>query len=152
DVRAAEAEIAAETAQLGVTADRRRAALDVVAAAGTAGFGGQLASTYATTGVNGTGMLVPPYRTDPAYDGGLGASLRNTVGGDVNLSLGLRCEMPLGTREAEVRHAMQERSVARARLAEREVLARIEREVRTTVARVGVNVQLVEAADRTVAL
>jgi len=151
DVLAAQAQIAAEQAQLGVTADRRRAALDVVAAAGTAGFGGQLASTYATAGVDGGG-LDPPYRTDPAYDGGLGASLRNTVGGDVQLYLGLRFELPLGNHEAEVRHAIQERSVARARLAEREALARIESEVRTTVARVAVNVRLVEAADRTVAL
>ena len=151
DALAARDLIAAETAELGVTDDRRRAALDLVATAGTVGFAGALASTYATAGVNGAG-LDPAYRTDPTYDGGLGTSLRNTIGRDVHLYLGLRFEMPLGDHEAEVRHAIQRRSVSRARLAEREALARIESEVRTTVARVAVDVQLVEAADRTVAL
>jgi len=60
--------------------------------------------------------------------------------------------VPLGRHEAEVRHAIQQRSVSRARLAERQTLARIESEVRTTVARIAVSVQLVEAADRTVEL
>lgn len=151
DALAAHDLIAAEAAELEVTGDRRRAALDLVAAAGTIGFGGALASNYATAGVNGAG-LDPPYRTDPAYDGGLGASLRNTLGRDLQLYLGLRLEVPLGNHEAGVRHTIQERAVARARLAERETLARIESEVRTTVARVGVGVQLVGAADRTVEL
>lgn len=151
DVLAARDLIAAETAELAVTDDRRRAALDVVAAAGTAGFGGTLAATDATAGVNGAG-LEPPYRTDPAYDGGIATSLENLFGRNLNLFIGLRFEVPLGRHEAEVRHAIQQRSVSRARLAERQTLARIESEVRTTVARIAVNVQLVEAADRTVEL
>jgi outer membrane protein TolC len=151
DVLAARELIAAEVAALDVAADQRRAALDLVAAAGTTGFGGTLQSTYATAGINGGG-LTPPYQTDPAYDGGLSTSLNNTIGSDVNLFLGLRFEMALGNHEGEVRHAIQRRNVARARLAERETLARIESEVRTTVARLAVNVQLVEAADQTVKL
>lgn len=151
DARAAQALIAAESAELEVTGDRRRAALDLVAAAATAGFGGALAPTYATAGVNGGG-LAPPYATDPAYDGGLGASLRNAIGPDVQVYVGLRFELPLGAHEAEVRHAIQGRTVARARLAERETMARIESEVRTTVGRVSVSARLVEAADRTAAL
>jgi outer membrane protein TolC len=151
DVLAAHELIAAETAELAVTEDQRRAALDLVAGAGTVGFGGALAATDATAGVNGTG-LDPPYRTDPAYDGGLGTSLKNTLGRDVNLFVGLRFEMLLGNHEAEVRHSIQRRSVSRARLAERATLARIESEVRTTAARLAVNVELVAAADRTVEL
>lgn len=151
EVLAAHELIAAETAALAVTGDQRRAALDLVAAAGTVGFAGTLASTYATAGVNGAG-LDPLYRTDPAYDGGLGTSLRNTIGRDVHLYVGLRFEMPLGNHEAEVRHAIQRRSVSRAHLAERQALAGIESEVRATAARVAVGVQLVEATDRTVAL
>lgn len=151
DVRAAHELIAAETAELAVTDDRRRAALDLVASAAAVGFGGTLAATDATAGVNGTG-LDPPYRTDPAYDGGLGTSLRNTLGRDLNLFVGLRFEVLLGNHEAEVRHAIQQRSVARAHLAERQTLARIESEVRTTVARLAVSARLVAAADRTVEL
>jgi outer membrane protein TolC len=151
DGLAARGQVAAEAAELEVAADRRRAALDVVAAAGTAGFGGALASTYATAGVDGGG-LDPPYRTDPAYAGGLGAALRNTIGTDVHLYLGLRLEVPLGNHEAEVRHAIQQRTLARARLAERAALAAIEGEVRTTVARVATGAQLVAAADRTALL
>ena len=159
DVLAAHDRIAAELAALEVTDDQRRAALDLVAVAGTVGFAGVFESTYATAGVNGRndgagggGALDPPYRTDPAYDGGLGGSLRNAIGRDMNLFIGLRFEMPLGHHEAEVRHTIQRRSVARARLAERETLAQIESEVRTTVARLAVDVQLVEAADRAVEL
>lgn len=151
DVLAARALVDAEAAELDIAADRRRAALDLVAAAGTTGFAGALAPSYATAGVNGTG-LDPVYRTDPAYDGGLGTALGNTVGRDVHLYLGLRLEVPLGRHEAAVRHAIQRRTLQRARLAEREALAKIESEVRTTVARVAVSVQLVEAADHTVAL
>jgi outer membrane protein TolC len=151
DVLAAHELIAAETAQLAVTEDQRRAALDLVAGAGTVGFGGTLAATDATAGVNGAG-LDPPYRTDPAYDGGLGTSLKNTLGHDVNLFIGLRFEVLLGNHEAEVRHSIQRRSVARAQLAARATLARIESEVRTTVARLALNVDLVAAADRTVEL
>jgi outer membrane protein TolC len=143
--------IAAEAAELEVTGDRRRAALDVVAIAGTAGFGGKLASSYATGGVNGGG-LDPPYATDPAYEGGLGASLRNTLGRDLQLYVGLRLELPLGNHEAEVRHAIQRRALSRARLAERAALTRIEGEIRTAAARLAVNARLVEAADQTVAL
>ena len=151
DVLAAHDQIAAETAELAVTDDQRRAALDLVAAAGTIGFAGALAATNATAGVNGTG-LTPPYQTDPAYDGGLGTSLKNTLGHDLNLFVGLRFEMWLGDHEAEVRHTIQRRSVSRARLAERETLAAVESEVRTTVARLAVSVKLVEAADQTVVL
>jgi outer membrane protein TolC len=151
DVRAAHALTTAELAELAVTDDQRRAALDLVASAGTVGFGGTLAASDATAGVNGAG-LTPPYRTDPAYDGGVDTSLRNTLGRDLNLFVGLRFELPLGNHEAEVRHAIQRRSVARAQLAERQTLARIESEVRTTVARLAVNAQLVAAADRTVEL
>ena len=151
DALAARDRIDAEAAELAVAADRRRASIDLVAAAGTAGFAGALASTYATAGVNGGG-LDPAYATDPAYDGGLGASLRNTAGRDLQLYLGLRFELPLGNHEAAVRHAIQQRTLARARLAERATLAQIEGEVRTAVARIAVGVQLVEAADRTVAL
>lgn len=142
DVLAAHELIAAETAELAVTGDRRRAALDLVAAAGTVGFAGALAATDATVGVN----------PDPAYDGGIATALGNTLGRDLNLWIGLRLEVPLGNHEAEVRHAIQRRSVSRARLAERQTLARIESEVRTTVARLAVDVQLVAAADRTVEL
>lgn len=142
DVLASQDLIAAETAQLAVTDDQRRAALDLVAIAGTVGFAGALAATDATAGVP----------TDPAYSGGIGRSLENTLGRDLNLFIGLRFEMPLGNHEAEVRHSLQQRSVSRARLAERQTLARIESEVRTTVARLAVNVQLVEATDRTVEL
>lgn len=163
EVLAAHDRIAAELAELEVTDDQRRAALDLVAAAGTVGFAGAFESTYATAGVNagvgagadragGGGALDPPYRTDPAYDGGLGGSLRNALGRDVSLFIGLRFEMPLGNHEAEVRHSIQRRSVTRARLAEREMLAQIESEVRTTVARLAVDVQLVEAADRAIEL
>jgi outer membrane protein TolC len=151
DVLAARQLIAAEAAELEVNHDQRRAALDLVATAGTTGFGGTFQSTYATAGANGLG-LDPPYQTDPAYDGGFSTSLKNTLGRDVNLFLGLRFEMALGNHEGEVRYAIQRRNVARARLAERETLARIESEVRTTVARLAVNVQLVEAADQTVKL
>jgi outer membrane protein TolC len=151
DVLAAQDLIAAETAALEVTDDQRRAALDLVAAAGTTGFAGTLAATDATAGVNGAG-LAPPYRTDPAYSGGLATSLANTLGRDLSLFIGLRFEVALGNHEAEVRHAIQRRSVSRAILAERQTLARIESEVRTTVSRLAVNVQLVEAADRTVEL
>lgn len=151
DVLAAQDGIAVEAAELEVTDDRRRAAIDLIAAAGTVGFAGALASTYATEGVNGAG-LDPPYATGAAYDGGIARSLRNTAGRDLYLYLGLRFELPLGNHEAEVRHAIQHRALARARLARREALARVESEVRTTVARVAVGVQLVEAADRTVAL
>jgi outer membrane protein TolC len=151
DVLAAHELTAAETAELAVTDDQRRAALDLVVSAGTVGFAGALAATNATTGVNGGG-LDPPYRTDPAYDGGLGTSLKNTLGRDLNLSIGLRFELPLGNHEAEIRHAIQRRSVSRARLAERATFARIEGEVRTTVARLAISVELVEAADRTVEL
>jgi outer membrane protein TolC len=151
DALAARDLIGAEAAELAVAADRRRASIDLVAAAGTAGFAGALASTYATAGVNGGG-LDPMYATDPAYDGGIGSSLRNTVGRDLQLYLGLRFELPLGNHEAEVRHSIQQRTLARARLAERATLAQIESEVRTTVARIGVGAELVAAADRTVAL
>ena len=151
DVIAAHELVAAETAELAVTDDDRRAGLDLVAGAGTMGFGGTLARTDSTSGVNGAG-LDPPYRTDPAYDGGLGTSLKNTLGRDLNLFIGLRLDVPLGNHAAEVRHAIQRRSVSRAQLAERQTLARIESEVRTTVARLAVNVQLVEATNRTVEL
>lgn len=151
DVIAAHDLIAAETAELAVTDDQRRVALDLVATAGTIGFGGALAATDATAGVNGGG-LTPPYSTNPAYEGGVATSLRNTLGRDLSLFIGLRFEVPLGNHEAEVRHTIQRRAVARAQLAERQTLARIESEVRTTVARLAVNVQLIEAADRTVEL
>jgi outer membrane protein TolC len=151
DLIAAHDLITAEQAELGVTDDQRRSALDLVAAAGTTGFAGALATTDATAGINGTG-LNPPYRPDPAYDGGLGTSLKNTLGRDVNLYIGLRFETLLGDHEAEVRHRIQRRTVSRAQLAERQLLARVESEVRTTVARVAVAGQLVEAADQTVAI
>jgi len=151
DVLAAQDRVAAETAELAVTDDQRRVALDLVASAGTVGFAGALAATDATAGVNGAG-LAPPYMTDPAYEGGIGTSIKNTLGRDLNLFLGLRFEMAFGDHEAEVRHAIQRRSVSRARLAERATLARIESEVRTAVARLAVNAELVEAADRTVEL
>jgi outer membrane protein TolC len=151
DVLAAHELTAAELAELAVTDDQRHPAIDLVATAGTVGFAGALAATNATTGVNGGG-LDPPYRTDPAYDGGLATSLKNTLGRDLNLSIGLRFELPLGNHEAEIRHAIQRRSVSRARLVERATLARIEGEVRTTVTRLAINVELVEAADRTVEL
>ncbi|HEU4734910.1 MAG TPA: TolC family protein [Kofleriaceae bacterium] len=151
DVLAAQRLIDAEAAQLAVTDDQRRPALDLVASAGTVGFAGTLASTYATAGVNGAG-LDPPYQTDPAYDGGLGTSLKNTLGRDLDLFIGLRFEMLLGDGEAQVRHTIQHRALTRAQLAERQTLARIESEVRTTVARLAVNEKLVAAADRTVEL
>jgi outer membrane protein TolC len=151
DALAARALVAAETAQLAVTDDQQRPALDVVAAAGTVGFAGTLAASYATAGVNGTGLM-PLYLTDPAYDGGLATSLKNTLGRDLNVFVGLRFEMALGDHEARLRHAIQRRSVSRAQLAERATLARIESEVRTTVARLAVSAELVAAADRTVEL
>jgi outer membrane protein TolC len=151
DVAAAHDQIAAELAELSITGDQRRAPVDLIAAVGTVGFAGELASSYATAGVNGTG-LVPPYRTDPAYDGGLATSLKNTLGRDLNVFVGLRFELPLGHHEAEIRHAIQQRSVVRAQLAERQTLARIESEVRTTVARLAVSVQLVAAADHSAEL
>jgi len=151
DVLAAHAQTAAEIAALAVTDDQRRTALDLVVAGGTTGFSGALASDYATAGVNGTG-LTPPYRTDPAYDGGLGTSLKNTLGRDLDVFVGLRLDIPLGRHEGEVRHAIQQRSVSRARLAERAILARIESEVRTSVASLAYSVQLVQAADHTVEL
>lgn len=145
DVLAAHDQIAAETAELEVTGDQRRASLDLVAAAGTVGFAGALAPG-ATTGLD------PAYRPDPAYDGGLARSLNNTLGRDLDLFLGLRFEVALGHDAAEVRHGIQQRAVSRARLAERQTLAKVESEVRTTVARLAVGAQLVEAADRTVEL
>ncbi|HSS00134.1 MAG TPA: TolC family protein [Kofleriaceae bacterium] len=151
DALAAREQVAAERAQLSVTDDNRRAAIDLIAAAGTAGFAGTLAASYATAGVNGSG-LTPPYLTDPAYDGGLGTSLKNTLGRDLNLFIGVRLEMALGDHEAEVRHTIQRRSVSRAQLEERATLARIESEVRTTVARLAVNAELVAATDHTVEL
>ena len=89
DVRAARERVAAELAALEVTEDRRRAALDLVAGGGTAGFAGTLATTVATAGVNGGG-LTPPYQTDPAYDGGLGTSVKNALGHDLNVFVGVR--------------------------------------------------------------
>jgi len=151
ELRAAQEQIAAETAELAVTDDQRRAALERAPSVAAAGFGGTLAATDATAGVNGAG-LEPPYRTDPAYSGGLGTSLRNTLGRDLNVFVGLRFEVLLGNHAAEIRHTIQQRSVARARLAERQALARIESEVRTTVARLAVSARLVAAADRTVGL
>jgi outer membrane protein TolC len=142
DVLAARDLVAAETAELAVTDDQRRAALDLVATAGTVGFAGAFAATNATAGVI----------ADPAYDGGIATSLANTLGRDLNLFVGLRFEMALGNHEAEVRHSIQRRAVSRARLVERQTLARIESEVRTTVARLAVNSELVQAADRTVEL
>jgi outer membrane protein len=151
EVLAAQAQTAAELAELAVTDDQRRTALDVVVAAGTTGFGGSLVLDYATAGVNGTG-LTPPYRTDPAYDGGLGTSLQNTLGRDLDVLVGLRLDIPLGRHEGEVRHAIQQRAVSRARLGVRAILARVESEVRTAVAGLAVSVQLVQATDHTVAL
>lgn len=151
DALAARERVAAEIAELSVSDDQSGAALDLVAAAGTAGFAGTLAASYATAGVNGTGLM-PPYLTDPAYNGGLATSLDNTLGRDLNVFIGLRFEMALGDHEAKVRRALQRRSVSRAQLEERATLARIESEVRTTVARLAVNAELVAAADRTVEL
>ena len=147
EILAARGVTAAESAALELTGDRKRAALDLVATAGTVGFAGELAMTRATTGINTGGM----YTTDSAYDGGLGTSLSNTLGRDLHLYLGLRFELLLGDNAAEVRHGIQRRAVSRARLAEREILARIETDVRTTVSRVGISRQVVEAAERTVA-
>ncbi|HEY0195192.1 MAG TPA: TolC family protein, partial [Kofleriaceae bacterium] len=149
DLLAAHDLTTAEQAELEVTGDARRSALDLVAAAGTSGFAGSLATSDATAGINGTG-LIPPYRSDPTYDGGPGTALKNTLGHDLNLYIGLRFETPLGDHEADVRHRIQQRTVSRALLAERQLLARVESEVRTTVARVAVAVQLIEGADRTV--
>ena len=151
DALAARSAIAAETAALEVTSNQRRPALDLVVAAGTVGFAGTLASSYVTAGVNGPG-LDPPYTTDPAYDGSTRTALENTLGRDLQLFLGLRFEVPLGDHEAAVRHTIQHRVVARARLSERETLARIESEVRTAAARVAVDTKLVAAADDAVAL
>jgi hypothetical protein len=72
--------------------------------------------------------------------------------GDLDVLVGLRLDIPLGRHVGEVRHAIQQRSVSRARLAERAILARIESEVRTAVAGLAVSVQLVQAADHTVEL
>ena len=90
--------------------------------------------------------------TTGLIDGGLATSLKNTLGRDLNVFIGLRFEMALGNHEAEVRHAIQRRSVSRAQLEERATLARIDGEVRTAVARLAINVELVAAADHTVEL
>ncbi|MEJ7599775.1 MAG: TolC family protein [Kofleriaceae bacterium] len=141
EVRAAHALTAAESAELEVTDNARRMAIDLVAAAGSVGFAGTFATTPATMGV------VP----DPAYDGRLSGSFAN-IGRDVSVYLGLRFELPLGTHVADARHSIQLRTASRARLVERQVTASIESEVRTAVARVALDARLVEAADRAVEL
>jgi outer membrane protein TolC len=151
DALAAKDLIAAELAQLEVTDDKRRVAVDLVGAADSVGFAGTFVSNYATAGVNGGG-LSPPFTTDPAYNGGVGQSVGNTLGRDLRLYVGLRLEMWLGDHEAEVRHSLQQRSVARARLAERATLAQIENDVRTIVARASLDSQLVDASDKAVTL
>lgn len=151
DVISARDLTAAEVAALDVTDDARRPSLDLVAAAGTVGFGGSLASSYATAGINGTG-LAPPYTADRDYQGGPATSLKNLAGKNYGLYVGLRFEVPLGANEAEVRYQIQQRTVGRARLAERATLARIESEVRTSVSSVRLGSDLVAAADRSVEL
>lgn len=151
EVLAARDQTAAEKEELAVRDDQRRMALDIVAQASAVGFGGRLANSNATTGINGGG-LDPPYFTDPAYDGSTSRALRNTLGRDLRLYIGLRFEIPLGNDETEVRHTIQRRTLARARLAERDTLARVESEVRTSVAQVDLGVRRVEAADKTVVL
>ncbi|MDB4961936.1 MAG: outer membrane protein [Myxococcales bacterium] len=148
DVHAAHDLVTAESAQLDVTDDKRRLGLDLVVGAGTAGFGGKIASTYATAAVNG-GLLDPPYTPDPAYNGGLGTSAKN-LGRDFNVYVGLRVEV--GNDQAKVDHAIQQRTVSRARLAEREALSRVETEVRTASARVALELEIVARSDQVVVL
>jgi outer membrane protein TolC len=151
DALAAHATVSAEAAELEVTSDRRRPAVDLVLAAGTAGFAGTLAASYATAGVNGPG-LDPPYTTDPAYDGTARTAFENALGKDLQIFAALRFEIPLGDHEAEIRHTIQHRVVARARLAERDTLSKIDSEVRTAAARVALDTKLVKAADQAVVL
>ena len=125
----------AEQAQLEVTADRTRPSLDVVASAGTIGFGGVFVPT------------ADPIFRNPVYEGGLSTALQNTLGQDLQFYVGLRFEILLGNDEAQVRHALQRRTVARARLAERRTVAQIETEVRTMIARVELSVRSIEAAE-----
>jgi outer membrane protein TolC len=152
DALAAKQQVDAEQAALAVTADQRRMSVDLFAGAASVGFAGTFADNYATSGVNGL-ELDPPFMTDPAYDGGLGRAARNAATArDLRLYIGLRFEIPVGDHEADARHAIQQRTVTRARLVERDTLARIETEVRTAVARVALDLRIVEASDRTVAL
>ncbi len=149
DVLAARARTAAESAELEHAADQRRASVDLVVAAGTTGFAGSLADTQATVGLDDPTSM---YRADPDYSGGLGTALVNTLGRDPNVYVGLRFELPLGTTAADIQYAIQARTVTRAELAERVTLAKIESEVRTTVARLAIDVRLITAADEAVAL
>ena len=142
EVQAARASTAAESAELEVTDDARRTAIDLVAAAGSVGFAGAFATTPATMGI------VP----DPVYDGRLSESFANALGRDLSVYVGLRFEIPLGTHAADARHAIQQRTVSRARLIERQVTSSIESEVRTAVARIALDARLVQAADRAVEL
>ena len=151
EVLAARERTAAEQAELDVRDDQRSMALDVVLQAATVGFAGRLADSNLTAGVNGGG-LSPPYFTDPDYDGKLNRAVENTLGKDLRFYLGLRFEILLGNDEADVRHTVQRRTVARSRLAERQTLAQVETEVRTTVAQAALGARKVEASDKTVGL
>ena len=154
DLLAARRLSAAEAAELDVTANRTRPALDLVARAGLLGFAGDLADTYATAGVNQmTGGLDPPYFSDRDLNGGLGTSLGNLVTGDhYGLYLGLRFELPLRNQAAEARHSIQTHQLAKARAAQRSLQARIENEVRTSLNRLKASAAIVAAADEAVAL
>lgn len=152
EVLAARARIAAEQSELAVRDDQRGLALDIVAQAGTTGFAGRFDTTsYATAGVNGGGFD-PPYFNDPDYEGTTGSALKNLLGKDTRLYLGLRFEMLLGNDDAEVKHSIQQRTLAKSRLAERQTLVQVETEVRTTVAQVALGTKKVEASEKTVAL
>jgi outer membrane protein TolC len=151
DVLAARERTGAEKAELAARDDQRKLAVDLVAAAGATGFAGKLANSDVTAGVNGGG-LDPAYFTDPAYDGGAGKALKNLGGRDLRIFVGLRIELPLGNSEAEARHAVQQRTLARARLLERQTLGQVESEVRTTVQQVSVGARQVRASDDAIAL
>lgn len=145
DLLAAQSDTAAETAELDLADNQRLASINLVVRAATTGFSGHLANSDQTQGLNGTG-LVPAYFTDPDYDGGLGQSLHNTLGKNLRAYVGLRFDLPFGNHEAEVKYKIQRQVVSRQKLEERLLLAKLESEVRSAVARVDVNIKLVKAS------
>lgn len=150
DVLAARKQLAAERAAAGVTANDLLPALDLVVTGGLVGFAGQLDRNYATSGVV-DGTLNPVYVADPEVDGGVMRAFRNlATGGNYMVSLGLRLELPLDNRAAQARHDRQLHVVGQARIAEQALLARVDSEVRTSLAVLQGDEALQQAADEAV--
>lgn len=150
DVLAARKQLEAERAALGVTANELMPALDLVVTGGLIGFAGQLDRNYATSGVV-DGTLNPVYVADPEVSGGVMRAFQNLVtGGNYAVSLGLRLELPLDNSAAQARHERQRHVLGQARIAERALLAKVDSEVRTSLAVLRGDEALQKAADEAV--